>query len=76
MTYWTSTKNTCTSCTWFVNSNMPSWGRQLLSRPQYEGMQNDFTLEMDAEADNLKTMVQGNVIRNCRDNNGPFIYSF
>ncbi|EAA4815947.1 choline transporter, partial [Shigella boydii] len=27
------------------------WGRQLLSRPQYEGMQNDFTLEMDAEAD-------------------------
>ncbi|KGM63382.1 hypothetical protein EL77_3615 [Escherichia coli] len=31
---------------------MPSWGRQLLSRPQYEGMQNDFTLEMDAEADN------------------------
>lgn len=51
MTYWTSTKNTCTSCTWFVNSNMPSWGRQLLSRPQYEGMQNDFTLEMDAEAD-------------------------
>ena len=52
MTDWTSTKNTCTSCTWFVNSNMPSWGRQLLSRPQYEGMQNDFTLEMDAEADN------------------------
>ncbi len=52
MTYWTSTKNICTSCTWFVNSNMPFWGRQLLSRPQYEGMQNDFTLEMDAEADN------------------------
>ncbi|STJ16340.1 Uncharacterised protein [Escherichia coli] len=23
-----------------------------------------------------KTMVQGNVIRNCRDNNGPFINSF
>ncbi len=36
MTYWTSTKNICTSCTSFVNSNMPSWGRQLLSRPQYE----------------------------------------
>ncbi|BBQ18959.1 hypothetical protein WP3W18E01_P12740 (plasmid) [Raoultella ornithinolytica] len=29
MTYWTSTKNICTSCTSFVNSNMPSWGRQL-----------------------------------------------
>ncbi len=36
MTYWTSTKNICTSCTSFVNSNMPSWGGNYLSRPQYE----------------------------------------
>jgi hypothetical protein len=32
----TSTKNICTSCTWFVNSNMPSWGGNYLSQPQYE----------------------------------------
>ncbi len=30
MTYWTSTKNICTSCTWFVNSNMPSWGAAII----------------------------------------------
>ena len=30
MTYWTSTKNTCTSCIWFVNSNMPPQRRHLL----------------------------------------------
>ncbi len=29
-------ENICTSCTSFVNSNMPSWGGNYLSRPQYE----------------------------------------
>ncbi len=43
MTYWTSTKNTCTSCTWFVNSNMPSWGRQSVAEQEGQLIETEAT---------------------------------
>lgn len=52
MTYSTSTKNICTSCTWFVNIHMPPSGVAFyFYQPLYEGMQYDLTLAMDSEAD-------------------------
>ena len=41
-------ENTCTSCS-LIAKCRPRGGNYL-SRPQYEGMQNDFTLAMDSEA--------------------------